>query len=108
MTRQLVTAELDGRPFLVSAEVVNSDLAAVDVADHQRRIEDSLEVASVVASKIAQSLAGIGVERISAEFGIQFVVKSGKLLGALVEAGAEASFKLTLEFAPEAGAGGGA
>lgn len=67
-----------------------------DVADFEYRMSTVLPSACAVSKEIVDEFKKLDVTSLTAEFGVQFVVKSGKLWSALVEAGGECAFKVSL------------
>jgi hypothetical protein len=101
LLHEFVPVQTAAGTVLVKAVVEDSLDGPSDVSDSEERMTELLGTVRSVAQDLLVTLDNLNLSKITAEFGVQFVAKSGKLLSAFVDAGGECAFKVTLEWSQQ-------
>ncbi len=80
----------------VTSEQGPGDVAGRHRAGHAHAVEGFSELVRGIAGSINDALRHVAPVTVTAEFGIEFAVKTGKVIGVLTEAGATTSVTVTL------------
>ncbi|MDG4819322.1 MULTISPECIES: CU044_2847 family protein [unclassified Micromonospora] len=96
----LVPLRVDGHVVYLSTGVLRAGASSdeAEVAARPASLDEALAGLAAFAGKVADSLRGADVTRLSVEFSCEFAVESGKFVAILGKASAKSGVKVGLEW----------